>query len=513
MTERIESGGTAGAESNSSRQQTGEPKKRAVVMIHGMGDQSPMETLRSFVAAVWTSQPQLGKDGKALTWSLRDRKSENLELWRIATNEDTKHVRTDFFEFYWADMMEDTRLSSVLAWFRRLFFRKPERVPPAVAAPWRFGWAGIVVSLVFFLALGWLALATLGTADVSAWRAMLPFAGVAALVFFVWYLRRRVLIEVVGDAARYLTAAPSNIAARKRIRLAGLALLEHLHCDPQYDRLVIVTHSLGTVVGYDLINFWWSTINNHIRHPRLPKSDALRAIEEAGQNVLANGEAALPEFRRAQRAYFEEVRELSRGKWKISDFVTLGSPLTHAHFLIVDDGQPLLVSESDAINAGWLRKWWKMLDPQTREVAALFRARASQRELTLCPPLTEKDDEFTYDPQRGDYVVPHHAAPFAAVRWTNIYAPRRNIFWGDVVGGLVAPLFGPGVKDVALKGRVARQFIAHTHYWDVGVADEVHLKALRAAVNLLDDPEDKLWEAFEAACAALSVAAAPSKPA
>ena len=490
-----------------------QPKKRAVVMIHGMGDQSPMETLRSFVAAVWTSVPALGGTGKALTWSLRDRMSDNLELWRIATNADTTGVRTDFFEFYWADMMEDTRLSGVLAWFKRLFFRKASRVPPAVAAPWRFGLAGIVLAALVLMFLGWLGLDTITVADASSLWAMLPLAGVTAIVVIVWYLRRFVLIAVVGDAVRYLTAAPSNIGARTRIRLAGLKLLENLHANPQYDRIVIVTHSLGSVVGYDLVNFLWSQVNKDIHHPTSRKSRVLTAVETAGQDVLANGAAALPAFRKAQRDYFNEVRRLSRGAWKISDFVTLGSPLAHAHFLMVDDGLKLLDSERDAIAADWLQKWWKRLDERTKTVAALFRARAAQRELTLCPPITEKGNAFTYEPRPGSaFVVPHHAAPFAAVRWTNIYAPRKAILWGDVVGGEVAPLFGAGVKDVALEGAVAGDFIAHTHYWDVDRADDVHLKALRAAVNLLDEPEADLWEAFAQACDALPSGAPPAKP-
>ena len=480
------------------------PKKRAVVMIHGMGDQSPMETLRSFVAAVWTSLPP-GKDGKKrLTWSLRDRMSENLELWRIATNEDAEDVRTDFFEFYWADMMEDTRLSSVLSWFKRLFVRPLGRVPPPVRPPWYFGLVGIFVLLLLLTWLAWLAFFTLATGNVSVDRAMEPLLYVVMLVFFFWYLRRRVLIEVVGDAARYLTAAPSNIAARKRIRLAGLKLLEHLHCNPQYNRIIIVAHSLGTVVGYDLINFWWSEINGTIHHPASEQGGALERVEKAGQAVLADA-STLPDFRNAQRDYFHEVRDLSKDKWKISDFVTLGSPLTYAHFLLVNDGEPLLQSEWDAIEADWVHKWWKGLDGVSARVAALFQARATQREFTLCPPITETPDKITYDPrpQGGDYRVPHHGAPFAAVRWTNIYAPRKNILWGDAVGGPVAPLFGAGVKDIKLEGTVAKDFIAHTHYWDVGRADGVHLVALRAAVNLFDGPDENLWMAYDEACAAL----------
>ena len=121
--------------------------------------------------------------------------------------------------------------------------------------------------------------------------------------------------------------------------------------------------------------------------------------------------------------------------------------------------------------------------PALRRIEQL---RAAQRELPLCPPITEKDDHFTYPPKTNDpsLVVPHHAALFAATRWTNIYAPCRRILWGDVIGGPVAPLFGPGVKDVPLANPDGGQWLAHTHYWDEGETTAPHLAALRDALCL-----------------------------
>ena len=76
------------------------------------------------------------------------------------------------------------------------------------------------------------------------------------------------------------------------------------------------------------------------------------------------------------------------------------------------------------------------------------------------------------------------------MRWTNIYAPRKCVLWGDVIGGPLAPLFGPGVKDVPWQAAGAKQFVAHTHYWDVPGEDSEHLDLLRQAVNLLDGAAD-----------------------
>ena len=43
---------------------TVEKKKIAVVVIHGMGEQKPMQTLRGFVESVWQHDRNLFKDLK-----------------------------------------------------------------------------------------------------------------------------------------------------------------------------------------------------------------------------------------------------------------------------------------------------------------------------------------------------------------------------------------------------------------------------------------------------------------
>ena len=484
-----------------------QPKKRAVVVIHGMGNQSPMATLRPFVEAVWTSETAdlpPGSPDVHLTWSQHDRKSDDMELWRITTNA-VKGVRTDFFELYWADMLEDTKLADVVWWLKRLLVR-PWRWVPKRAQQRQTWFLAVAVTLALMAALfGWglLLLETLRTLLNSLWWASLWLVATFVVGLLFWALRRNIFIQIAGDAARYLTPAPSNIGARKRIRTAGLRLLQALHEDNAYDSIVIVGHSLGTVVGYGILSYYWADINDQIQHA--PTSPALRAVEIAGDELLkypsaevlktqsaevqkARSAELLEAFREKQSGYCDEVAARSGGKWKITDFITMGSPLSHAHVLMVDDREALLASEKRAIVRPWIQYWWRGFDaafPGDGKIAAMFRARAAQRALPLCPPITETKDHFTYQPKKDDptLVVPHHAALFAATRWTNIYAPCRYVLWGDVVGGPVAPLFGPGVKDVALGPPDGSQFFAHTHYWDEGDKTAPHLTALRAALD------------------------------
>ena len=80
------------------------------------------------------------------------------------------------------------------------------------------------------------------------------------------------------------------------------------------------------------------------------------------------------------------------------------------------------------------------------------------------------------------------AAPFAVTRWTNLYFPCRAIFRGDVVGGPLAPLFGAGVKDVAVATLQRHGFLSHTFYWSPFEADHgqasAPVPALKAALAL-----------------------------
>jgi hypothetical protein len=117
-------------------------------------------------------------------------------------------------------------------------------------------------------------------------------------------------------------------------------------------------------------------------------------------------------FLDAQREFCHLLRSRSKPavgvpdpRWLITDLITLGSPLTHAEFLLARDVRDL-------------------------------RARQEDREFPVSPPIREVLDPdvalkakaagFQLDPKSPQLLCfpfgsLHHAAPFAAVRWTNIH--------------------------------------------------------------------------------------------
>jgi hypothetical protein len=140
--------------------------------------------------------------------------------------------------------------------------------------------------------------------------------------------------EVVGDAARYLRPAAQNIQRRHEIRQAGIEVLEKLH-ERGYDRIIVVGHSLGSVVGYDVLNHAFSKLNT-IARPVQAEEKALRALESLARSNTANAR----EVQVAQRAYFEEF-VANGGRWRVTDFITLGSPLAHSEILLAENREDL----------------------------------------------------------------------------------------------------------------------------------------------------------------------------
>jgi hypothetical protein len=117
--------------------------RQAVLVIHGIGEQKPMETLRSFVSAVL---PEVGVFSKPDTISL------SYELRRLTTKLKPEQA-TDFFELYWADKVEGTVFRHILQWLRGLLFRIPARVPAHLRALWFVTWLLLVVIAALVVAI------------------------------------------------------------------------------------------------------------------------------------------------------------------------------------------------------------------------------------------------------------------------------------------------------------------------------------------------------------------------
>ncbi len=134
--------------------------KQAVVVIHGMGEQRPMETIKGFVRTVWATDTDIIRQDMpdaAAVWSKPDTRTGSLELRRITTrpsrdSQTFPHgVRTDFYELYWADLSGGSTWSNVKDWFWMILWRNPlTNVPSNVFLAWLVLWGAALL----FSALG-----------------------------------------------------------------------------------------------------------------------------------------------------------------------------------------------------------------------------------------------------------------------------------------------------------------------------------------------------------------------
>ena len=262
--------------------------------------------------------------------------------------------------------------------------------------------------------------------------------------------------------------------------------------ETEYDRIIVVAHSLGTIVAYDILKHSFARVHRFVNADPKAKQPSRHRLERLLQDTIEqSGSLDIDAYRDLQSACLEELRGAGN-PWIVSDFITLGSPLTHAEFLLAHD-------EAD------------------------MRAQQEQRILPTCPPMLEFDRKtakrhFSFWPGKRRsrsnekeaefFRLPHHAAHFAYTRWTNIYSKGKAILWGDLISGPLAGHFDAevagsklrGIRDVAVlperdgtgrpKGSVP--FFTHTKYWNAdistGPSDKpvpFHIRKLREAIKLV----------------------------
>lgn len=502
--------------------------RQAIVVIHGQGEQRPMGTIRDFVHALWQDNPQLDTPGESHPrprpiWIVPDDKSGLYELQRITTPEHNGR-RSDFFELYYADLLNATPVRNLWRWIKRLLWIDPTDVPPHMRWPWSVFWVltilatlsalgallalpqifdinwydhfvsgaarrGHVISLVgltlillpkFFRPLAFLTyvprqipviVIALGMLDSFGWN-----GHVANLMLLgsLTYLAATLLLPYFGDAASYLSAQTETVQSRQGVRNRGLALLKALHEDTDYDRVIVVAHSLGSVLAYDLLHILWREVGPTKDNP--PGKRAVAAFEALDAFVAARhrrdwSPEQVQTYQALQWQLFDALRE-QKGEpgtavlsgWKISDLITLGSPLSSAEFLITD-------GRSD------------------------FDRMKIERVLPTAPPQDYDESHGVLYSDASKGACAHHAAVFSAVRWTNLYDRSQSPFFllGDAISGPVSgeDRFGSGIADVKVEitwGRLGWRLFTHNWYWtDTAAGGEppaAHITAFRDAVGL-----------------------------
>ncbi|MER0238823.1 hypothetical protein [Fulvimarina sp. MAC8] len=665
-------------------------RRQAVLVIHGMGEQRPMETLRSFVREVWEKDTRLtrkfqqrGKDADQCEkgriskpcfelapnlwlnhlWIVPDGRTGSAELSRITTPPDDRGIRTDFYELYWADIMQGTSWDHLKSWVRGLLLRWPYQVPTNVVSAWVALWVlTVVASLFFFVGMiqavaemtgnthnsiarfvshiptpfNWDGkgdpsplgshlfaaiagvMAAIGAVSISrsklrarknafdakevdpTWlpdrrdrRAVLLWAGFVGFVVYLtlWAVTalgawsmiigagiglvlQVVVVPYLGDVARYVLVTGANIQKRAAIHERGLGLLRALHRieppedgekvrkgatpPPAYERIVVVGHSLGSIIAYDLLRLFW--LEAGLQRKNNQTNEVAKAIDkvveaatfaELERESRPKSKTPAPQgsdgmdqrdpwrdehlmaYQNAQYGVFEALSAKARLDeeerrrtqdddkpapmvWRISDFVTLGSPLTHCEFLLAKDhlelaqkvldrqlpiSPPLPTVVEDMSNARTNRPdrqrsaEFRLVVEESGEVrnptqadfadakekdGSVIRKDVKIQSAQTETPATNGDtgqpkvvmSRFN-DPSTTLDLRPQHASMFAATRWTNIYDQPSRIVLGDFVSGPVGGLSAERLIKVREQGetKIERERGRHEPGFGFGIRD------------------------------------------
>ena len=547
-----------------------EKKNRvAVVVIHGIGEQIPMGTMSDIVKSFLAYEETMGYISPSQNYfsaptNFAD--SYEVQKWIVKENdcyrhlnppqealgfddnlrdphvpieshdgkkcEDYKRPMTDFYELYWAPMMNDNKFSHVFPWMTKLLLNKGKdsRVNGLIALlfavifgvlvipsfiMWRvpdflipvdvvnglavfkkyilllmslltfsffvflFLWLlGLLFSkiksiyktgLAFVISapFGYWAFIYMSSFDIEAYNQnRLIFSLFVGLIVtaFLFKTTGDLLKKFLADAARYYDPLPTNVENRERIRKLGVKLLENLSDADKYDRVVVLSHSLGSAVGYDILRLYWA---KHCKYYTIKGADSKGALQfELGAEELEkyagkDNEMKVKErsvinvkYQKLQSEYFKSLQDSkakdigTRKPWLVSDFISVGSPLSKLRLFSAEGDKKL--------------EW----------------ERRNERTILTNPPMKDYATKEYYYKVGGDSYKFHHGALFAFTRWTNIFHS------GDWIGGDIDSINGKGTKNIKLdyskkvdEGWISYCFnkmksltpLMHTEYWSTNL--------------------------------------------
>lgn len=425
--------------------------RTAVVIVHGMGEQLPLDTLNGFVR---TALPRV--NGERVYFSRPERITDSYEARRHLAYLQRKpdgtvlYGQTEFLEYHWSYLMTGNKLADLLPTLRRILLRKPSTVPYGIKVLWWIVWTLIVLVLAVAIAIIFRGHTLAGLA------ALLLGQGIVVTIVLQLFNRAsNVVTRSFVDVVRYLDRSPRSYEVRRAIRKGMVDLLTALHSKKRYSRIVIVAHSLGAYIAYDAISYLWPQMCKlHCG----PLSDGpmqplagLKELEKAA--VIVDGHPAiglderqrdeLDDFRVKQFRLWRGIRKQGN-PWLITDFLSVGTPMYFADLLYTRNRQE-------------------------------FTTLVKKAELPVCPPRSEQQTVDGPDKPVGNYgfnnlgrEVLAHGAAFAVVRWTNLFFPAERSWYGDWFGGGLRPLFGKGVLDRPLEGNLPGRRtpgLAHSKYF------------------------------------------------
>lgn len=244
--------------------------RRAFLVIHGIGEQNPFETLDSFARGLIRDFQE-----KGIAFTAEHHISERTragggrwtENWvRLKSADGTDWI--DLHEYYWAYLTEEKiGLDAIWRWARQTlqgaarFFKENKKLQERFEARGlrrRYGAGTRNIKCLLTLMLIASPLFFLGRMLVQASQVIPPlWAALRELQGWLRQKTRLLIVGYVGDVAIYTTMDEKSryYALRQHVLAESQALLEELLASEEdYDQVIVAGHSLGSVIAYDTLN-------------------------------------------------------------------------------------------------------------------------------------------------------------------------------------------------------------------------------------------------------------------
>jgi hypothetical protein len=257
-------------------------KDTAVLIVHGIGNQNPLETIDQFGRELLKTLRESASLQFKITHGLaKKERSDGGGVWfdnfiRIEQVDDSLHPygpRLDVFEYYWANMTEDQMdLRQISTWVgnvtsgARQFYRDNRELGQRLGVNSTFFRKGKFQYLkyMFFIYFVCAFIPALGFfwGYFLKWLSNIPFIGIVFRWLSTYFMQSgtKRLTNVIGDITVYNTTDEKSkfYPIRQEILTGAVEAVRYL-LEPHenlapYGKVILAGHSLGTQIAYDAVN-------------------------------------------------------------------------------------------------------------------------------------------------------------------------------------------------------------------------------------------------------------------
>jgi pimeloyl-ACP methyl ester carboxylesterase len=221
-------------------------KNTAFMVIHGSGPHRPFETVGSFAVGFWGLLQK--EEGLNIQWTHKLRRRDGwIESYISLTSEGKPSV--DFYEYYWdCYMVRDVTIGEAMEW-----------LDEASAGARRFYKEDMPARAECYKNLG-IDLFKDGEFEPGGYKNILGVSEwllrLRLLLRPFWGWRSKTLDTLIGDVVIYTKSdvRSGNYDIRQKMLSGAIDELGTLLKNDYYGQVVVVGHSLGSIIAYDAVN-------------------------------------------------------------------------------------------------------------------------------------------------------------------------------------------------------------------------------------------------------------------